>query len=122
MASRPGTEETSVGAAATKLAGAVKERAEGMASTASEMAGQVKNKAQELGARAVETAEEAWETTREGAQQLASKVASQADDFFEDTTALIRRYPLASLCCAFCLGFLVAKGVGAMMSNTRNRS
>jgi hypothetical protein len=113
----PRTEDSSIGATAGRMAGAVKEKAQDVASSAANLAGQVKDKAQDVAARVGDTAQETWESTRQGAQQLASTAASQAGEWIDDCTRLIRRYPIGALCCAFGLGFLLAKGMEAMSNN-----
>jgi ElaB/YqjD/DUF883 family membrane-anchored ribosome-binding protein len=64
----------------------VKESAENLASTVSSAAGQ------------------AWETTRQGAQQ----VAEVAESAWDSTNDFMRRYPLVTLGIGICLGFTLS--------------
>src|SRR6478672_5903343 len=89
--SRPADTGTSV------VAGTVKDKAQGLASTASQFAGDVKDKAQEWTANVADKAQDAWETTKQGAQDMTSRVADTAEDAFDNVTTFIRRYPLPSL-------------------------
>jgi hypothetical protein len=61
----------------------VKEGAENVASSVSSAAGQ------------------AWDATRQGAQQA----AEIAGDAFESATEFMRRYPIATLAIGMCMGF-----------------
>jgi ElaB/YqjD/DUF883 family membrane-anchored ribosome-binding protein len=74
----------------------------------SEAAGQVKEKVQDLASGAAQRVEDAWESTRQGVRQGAQAVAHTAQDFWTDTTDLIRRYPVAAVGIAFGLGCLTA--------------
>ena len=55
------------------------------------------------------TAEEAWDSTREGVQRAASTVAHTAGDAWEDVTGLMRRYPFGTLCVGIGIGFLLSR-------------
>jgi hypothetical protein len=110
-------EDTSTAGTASRLAGTVKDKAQDLASGAADLASQVRDKAQDMASRVGDTAHETWESTRQGAQHFAQNFASQAGDAFDDMTGLVRRYPIASLFCAFGLGFVLAKGLQAMTSN-----
>jgi len=96
-----------------------KESAQELASRAGEAAGQVKDKAREFASDVQGRAQEAWRGTREGVQEGFSRVSEQAGDFWEDTTEIIRRYPLASLAIAFGLGCLAASAL-ALMPHSSN--
>ncbi len=111
--SRPRTEDTSLTGTASRLAGNVKDKAQDLASGASDLAGQVRDKAQDLAGRVGDTAQQTWQST----QEMAGNLADRAGDWMDDMTGLVRRYPIASLFCAFGLGFVLAKGLEAMMSN-----
>jgi ElaB/YqjD/DUF883 family membrane-anchored ribosome-binding protein len=79
---------------------------EQMSSTVSEAAGQVKDKAREMASHVSERVGDAWESTSRGVRQGAHAVADSAENFWEASTDLIRRYPVASVAIAFALGCL----------------
>jgi hypothetical protein len=79
--------------------------------------GTVKNKAEELVSNVTETAENAWSSTREEAQAVASQVAGTAEQAWDNLTGFIRRYPVACLCAAVGVGFLLAETMERMRSN-----
>ena len=54
------------------------------------------------------TAQDAWDSTRQGVSQGAGYVADMAGDFWGDATNMVRRYPVASVLIAFGLGCLCA--------------
>jgi hypothetical protein len=56
-----------------------------------------------------EGASQAWDATREQAQEIASNVSEYAGDALENATDFMRRYPIATLCAGFGLGFLFAQ-------------
>jgi ElaB/YqjD/DUF883 family membrane-anchored ribosome-binding protein len=60
----------------------------------------IKEGAQNLASSASSAAEQAWESTRQGAQQ----VARVAEDAYETTTDFMRRYPLVTLGIGLCMG------------------
>jgi ElaB/YqjD/DUF883 family membrane-anchored ribosome-binding protein len=78
------------------------------ASSVGDVAGQVRDKAQDLASGAASRLEDAYETTRQGLRQGADYVTDAAQNLLSDTTALIRRYPLASVLIAFGAGCLCA--------------
>jgi len=78
-----------------------------MGSSMSEAAGQMKEKVQGLASGAADRLGDAWESTRQGMQQGASTAAQTAQDFWNSSGDLIRRYPIASVAIAFGLGCLV---------------
>jgi ElaB/YqjD/DUF883 family membrane-anchored ribosome-binding protein len=67
------------------------------------------DKAQELASNLGTKAGEAWDSTRQGVQQAASRVTDTAEEAFESVTGFVRRYPIATLCVGFGLGFLVGR-------------
>ena len=79
---------------------------EQMSSTVSEAVGQVRDKAREMASNLGERAGDAWESTSRAARQGAHAVAESAENFWEASTDLIRRYPVASVAVAFALGCL----------------
>lgn len=58
---------------------------------------------------AASTAEEAWDSTREGVQQAASAVAHTAGDAWGELTGLMRRYPFGTLFVGIGVGFLLSR-------------
>src|SRR4051812_35965583 len=87
--------------------GGVGETFRQMGSSTSETAGQMKEKVQDLASGAASRIGDAWESTRQGLQQGASTVRQTAQDFWNSSGDLIRRYPIASVAIAFGLGCLV---------------
>jgi ElaB/YqjD/DUF883 family membrane-anchored ribosome-binding protein len=94
----------------------VTETAREMASGAREAVGQVRERAQEYVSGTADRLEGAWRSTREGLQEGASTLARQAENFWNDTADLIRRYPVASVAIAFGLGFLASSAMAATYS------
>lgn len=100
------------------MMGAVKEKAQNLASGASEMAGQVKDTAREWASSVAGGARQAWESTREGAREFAHRAGERAGEAWEGTGNLIRRYPVASLMVALGFGFVLGQ---ALAIGTRRR-
>jgi ElaB/YqjD/DUF883 family membrane-anchored ribosome-binding protein len=73
------------------------------------MASAVKDKVEDVASSVASTAEEAWDSTREGVQRAASTVAHTAGDAWEDVTGLMRRYPFGTLCVGIGIGFLLSR-------------
>lgn len=67
------------------------------------------DKAQELASNLGTKAEDAWDSTRHGVQRAASTVAGTAEDAFASATECMRRYPIATLCAGFGVGFLIGR-------------
>ncbi len=82
---------------------------QGQRSESGGVASGLMDKAQELASNIGTTAEEAWDSTREGVQYAATAVASTAEDALESVTGFMRRYPFATLCFGFGLGFLCGR-------------
>lgn len=78
---------------------------------ASGMAGAVKDKAQQMASNVANVAEEAWDSTRQGVQQAASAVSSTAEEAWDSLTACMHRYPFAVLLTGIGVGFLLAKAL-----------
>jgi ElaB/YqjD/DUF883 family membrane-anchored ribosome-binding protein len=78
-----------------------------LGSSMSETAGQMKEKAQHLASEAASRIGDAWESTRQGMRQGASTAAQSAQDVWNNSGDLIRRYPIASVAIAFGLGCLM---------------
>jgi ElaB/YqjD/DUF883 family membrane-anchored ribosome-binding protein len=91
----------------------VTETARETASGVGETAGQLKEKARDLVSGAADRLEGAWRGTREGVQESAAAMARRAEDFWNDATEFVRRYPVASVAVAFGLGFLVCSALAA---------
>ena len=100
------------------MMGAVKEKAQNLASSASEMAGQVKDTAREWASSVAGGARQAWESTREGTREFAHRVGDRAEEAWEGTGNLIRRHPVASLLVALGFGFVLGQ---ALALGTRRR-
>jgi hypothetical protein len=64
---------------------------------------------QDAASSVASTAEEAWDSTREGVQRAASTVAHTAGDAWGEVTGLMRRYPFGTLCVGIGLGFLLSR-------------
>lgn len=79
------------------------------ASSASGMAGGLKEKAQDLASTVASSAEDAWDTTRQGVQQAVTAVASTAEDAWTNVADFMRRYPLATFCLGLGLGILLTR-------------
>ena len=73
------------------------------------MASAVKDKVEDVASSVASTAEEAWDSTREGVQRAASTVAHTAGDAWGEVTGLMRRYPFGTLCVGIGLGFLLSR-------------
>jgi ElaB/YqjD/DUF883 family membrane-anchored ribosome-binding protein len=72
---------------------------------ASGVMGAIKDKASELASGVASTAEQAWDATK----NVAQNVASTAGDAFESVTSFMRRYPIATFCIGAGVGFLLAE-------------
>jgi ElaB/YqjD/DUF883 family membrane-anchored ribosome-binding protein len=72
------------------------------------MLGSVVEGAQNVASSVATAAENAWETTRDAAKSAASTVASTAEDAWTGATRFMRNYPFATLAIGFGLGFLTA--------------
>jgi ElaB/YqjD/DUF883 family membrane-anchored ribosome-binding protein len=55
------------------------------------------------------TAEDAWDSTRQGVQRAASSVADTAGDAWGEVTGLMRKYPFGTLCVGIGVGFLLSQ-------------
>jgi ElaB/YqjD/DUF883 family membrane-anchored ribosome-binding protein len=97
---------------ATGVAEKVKEKARDMGESASEFMSGAKEKVQEWASDAADIACQAKDKARE----LGSTAMHKAQDWGEDVTSMIRRYPVTSLLVAFGVGLLAACAL------TRNRS
>jgi ElaB/YqjD/DUF883 family membrane-anchored ribosome-binding protein len=95
------------------VASAVKEKAREVASSASDLAGQVKDTARDLASSATSSASQAWDSTQRQARELASDTARYAENAWDSFGNFVRRYPVASLCVALGVGFLLASGLAA---------
>ncbi len=78
------------------------------ASGVADVAGQVKDRVQDAASSVAHRAEEAWDSASSGVRRGADFVSETAGNFWDDTTTLIRRYPVASVMIAFGLGCLTA--------------
>ena len=83
-------------------------------STAAGAMGAVKDKAKEFASEVAGKAGEAWDSTRQGAQQWAAAVADQAEGAWKGFNSIVRRYPFPSLLVAFGLGFVLAEAMQCM--------
>jgi ElaB/YqjD/DUF883 family membrane-anchored ribosome-binding protein len=69
----------------------------------------VKEKAQDLASSVASRAEDAWDSTRQGAQRAYSAVADTTGNAIEGLNDYMSRYPYLTLMVGFGLGFLVAQ-------------
>jgi len=65
----------------------------------------VKDKVGDVTSSVASTAEDAWDSTREGVRQA----AHTAGDAWEEMTGLMRRYPFGTLCVGIGVGFLLSR-------------
>jgi ElaB/YqjD/DUF883 family membrane-anchored ribosome-binding protein len=84
-------------------------RSPGATEQAAGIMGTVKDKASELASNVASTAEQAWDATRQTAQNVASTVASTAEDAWDSMSSFMRRYPIATFCIGAGFGFLLAE-------------
>lgn len=77
------------------------------------MAG-IKDKTRELASTVATSAEETWDSTRHGVQHAASAVAHTAESAWEEVTDFMRRYPMATFGIGLGLGVLLTHA----LSNT----
>ena len=73
------------------------------------VAGALKEKAQDLASTVTSSAEEAWEGAREGARRAATAVAGTAENAWASMTQCMSRYPLATFGMGICLGILLTR-------------
>jgi len=85
------------------MAGKAKETVQDWASSAADVAGQAKDRAKEMASNAADTAQE-WGRT----------AVNKAEEWGEDFTGMIRRYPIPAL--------LVSLGVGFLLGQAMRRS
>ncbi len=85
--------------------------------TLSGMACAVKEKAQDIASTVTSKAENAWDSTK----QMGSAVADTAENAWEQATDFMRRYPVATMCVGFGLGFLCARLMEDMRSSSFGR-
>ena len=82
------------------------ERPRGWQESAGGVIGTVAGKAQGLASEVAGAAEQAWDSTSEGAQHAASAVAHTAEDAWSSARSCMSRYPFAT--------FFFGVGVGAL--------
>jgi hypothetical protein len=80
-----------------------------------------KERAQELASNVASQAEEAWDTTKQRAEQFASTVATTAEDAWENVNAFFRRYAFPMFFVGIGLGFLLARAFANMSSDIPER-
>ncbi len=78
--------------------------------------GTVRDKAQEMASSVASSAQQAWDTTRRQVQDAASNVGETFEDAFGNVNHFVRRYPLACVLGGFFVGFLAASAMGGMSS------
>ncbi len=83
------------------------------------MVGTMKEKAQDFASDVASRAGDTWESARQGAQQAASAVADSAQDTFFGVRDFLGRYPFATLCAGFFVGFLCSRACDMMYDNSR---
>ena len=69
----------------------------------------VKDTVGDVASSVATTAEDAWDSTRDGVRRAASTVSHTAGDAWEDLTGLMRRYPFGTLCVGIGVGFLLSR-------------
>jgi hypothetical protein len=74
----------------------------------SDAVGQVTDKARDLAAQAGNRLSDAWQGARDSVSGATDVVTDKAGDAWEGFTNAISRYPVASVCVAFGLGYLTA--------------
>jgi len=72
----------------------------------------VKGRAGEMASNLGESAQQAWDSARQGVQQVAGRLGVDADTF-SDVTGYMRRYPIATFAAGFGLAALVRKRLRA---------
>jgi ElaB/YqjD/DUF883 family membrane-anchored ribosome-binding protein len=73
------------------------------------MASAVKDRAEDLASSVASTAEDAWDSTRQGVQRAASAVADTAGNAWGEATGLMRRYPFGTLFVGIGIGFVLSR-------------
>jgi len=76
-----------------------------------------REKAQEFASTVAGKAGEAWDSTRQGAQQ----VATTAEDAWETVNTFFRRYPVPMFFVGLGLGFLIARAMGGLTTDMTGR-
>ena len=87
----------------------VKEGAQQAASTVAEYAGTAKDKVQEWGQGAMENIAPTADKVQHWAQDAYGVTADSLQDFSQETTRLVRKYPLTSLMIGFGAGLLIGR-------------
>jgi ElaB/YqjD/DUF883 family membrane-anchored ribosome-binding protein len=85
----------------------VKEKVTDVAAGASELVVKAKDTAHELASSVGDAAAQ----VKHKARELTTEAAHNAEDLGRDATALIRRYPVATLLVAFGVGFVAAQAI-----------
>jgi X-X-X-Leu-X-X-Gly heptad repeat protein len=93
------------GSTAAGVVNTVTEKAKDLAGGASEMASGAKETVQEWTSAAVDAAGQA----KHKVQEFATSASHKVENFGEDVTALIRRYPMQALLVGLGAGFLLAQ-------------
>jgi hypothetical protein len=73
------------------------------------MASAVKDRAQDVASAVASTAEDAWDSTQQGVRRAASAVADTAGNAWGDLTGLMRRYPFGTLFVGIGIGFVLSR-------------
>jgi hypothetical protein len=80
-------------------------------------------KVQEMASSVASQAEQAWESTRRGVQDMSSGIASGAEDAWESVSGFMSRYPVPMFFVGIGVGFLLARAFDTMPTNmTRHMS
>jgi hypothetical protein len=93
-----GTAQGSPQAGAGGVPGSVREAAQGVASKAGE----------------------AWETTRQGAQHMASSLAGGTEEAWGSLDSFVHRYPFWTIGIGFCLGFALERAIRGFRPSSYN--
>src|SRR4051812_49964002 len=100
-----GTGQPAEGGGAAGFVETVKDKAKDVAAGTSELVSGAKDKVREWASEAADTAGQ----VKNRASEMATTAAHKAEDFGEDLTGLIRRYPVPALLVGFGIGFLLAQ-------------
>jgi ElaB/YqjD/DUF883 family membrane-anchored ribosome-binding protein len=78
----------------------------------------VRDQAQEVASNVGESAQQAWDSTRQNVQQVAGRVTDTAEDALGHLRTSMGRYPFATFFVGFGLGVLVALAVERNMRHS----
>lgn len=85
------------------------------------MVSAVTDRIKDIASTAAHKAEDAWDTTRDTAQEWASAAGHGVETAWDSVNGFFRRYPLPMFLVGIGVGFLMAKAFGNMQSNASLR-